>query len=132
MTAGSRKADMIDAGIGSRVAARRAELGLSQGAFALVLGVSVQQVQKYESGANRISASRLHRMAQALGASPADFFPPQPPEPGTSSTSDAEAVNMAALIGTREGRVVAARFPLIADPFIRRAVARLIDALAGP
>ena len=49
---------------------------MSQTALADALGVSFQQVQKYEGGTNRISASRLHAIAVALAAAPGDFFPP--------------------------------------------------------
>ncbi|RZJ44851.1 MAG: XRE family transcriptional regulator, partial [Brevundimonas sp.] len=61
--------DHIDAYVGARIGLRRSALGLSQAALAQRIGVSFQQVQKYETGQNRISASRLHRAAVVLGAS---------------------------------------------------------------
>jgi transcriptional regulator with XRE-family HTH domain len=70
-----RRTQDIDAAVGLRMAARRSALGLSQTALAVELGVSFQQVQKYEKGANRVSASRLHQVATVLGCSVADFFP---------------------------------------------------------
>src|SRR4029079_9175660 len=59
--------------VGSRVRVRRLELGLSQTALANELGVTFQQVQKYEKGTNRIGASRLHDMARVLGV-PVTYF----------------------------------------------------------
>ncbi|HZL59242.1 MAG TPA: helix-turn-helix domain-containing protein [Stellaceae bacterium] len=64
----------IDAHVGGRIRLRRLQLGLSQSALALRLGVSFQAVQKYESGDIRISASRLYETAQVLLAAPGYFF----------------------------------------------------------
>lgn len=63
----------IDIHVGERVRARRLLTGQSQDAFASKLGVTFQQVQKYEKGANRISASRLYRIAKILNV-PVSFF----------------------------------------------------------
>jgi transcriptional regulator with XRE-family HTH domain len=60
-------ADPIDVGVGARIRARRQSLRMSQSTLAEQLGVSFQQVQKYERGANRISASMLIKAACALG-----------------------------------------------------------------
>ena len=64
----------LDSYIGSRVKARRMLLGLSQNKLASYLGVSFQQVQKYEKGVNRISASMLHRIAEGLSVGYSYFF----------------------------------------------------------
>ncbi|USQ95281.1 helix-turn-helix domain-containing protein [Caulobacter sp. RL271] len=66
--------DPIDIHVGRLVRARRLALGVSQQDLAEALGVSFQQVQKYESGTNRISASKLYKAARALNASPSAFF----------------------------------------------------------
>ena len=66
--------DPIDKHVGQRVRERRLQAGLSQLALAGQLGVSFQQLQKYETGRNRISASTLYRLAQLLGVGPAYFF----------------------------------------------------------
>ena len=58
--------DPIDVGVGARIRIRRRELDLSQSALGQHLGLTFQQVQKYERGANRVSASRLWRMAIVL------------------------------------------------------------------
>jgi len=66
----------VDEYVGSRIAKRRASLGLSQAALAGRIGVSFQQVQKYETGQNRVACSRLFKIAEALDCLPGDLFPP--------------------------------------------------------
>lgn len=61
--------DPIDVGVGARIRIRRRELGVSQGVLADHLGLTFQQVQKYERGANRVSASMLVRIAEKLKCS---------------------------------------------------------------
>lgn len=111
----SRAADRTDAEVGARIAARRAALGLTQGMLAAAVGVSVQQLQKYESAQNRISASRLLAVAEALGASPADFFPPTGALPSAVPSSAAARL--------------AEDFDRIADPALRRALSKVVSAL---
>ncbi len=64
----------IDRAIGERIRRRRVELGLTQDQLACRLKISYQQVQKYERGANRISASRLYELALRLDVAPGYFF----------------------------------------------------------
>ncbi len=66
----------IDHGVGSRIAFLRAANGLSQSALASALGVSFQQVQKYETGKNRVGAGRLQAIAERLGVPVSSFFEP--------------------------------------------------------
>ena len=66
-------AERVDNHVGSMFRTRRQELGLSQTAVAERLGVTFQQVQKYERGMNRISASRLHDLCEILGV-PVEYF----------------------------------------------------------
>jgi len=66
--------DPIDIIVGYRIRARRRELGLTQHDLATALGVRFQQIQKYETAANRISAARLYRAADALNVSVDWFF----------------------------------------------------------
>ena len=65
--------DPIDVHVGSRLRVRRSVLGLSQEDLSEVLGITFQQVQKYEKGQNRISASRMYHLTQLLGVD-ANFF----------------------------------------------------------
>src|SRR5262245_32884555 len=69
-----RSHDPIDVHVGQRLKARRQLLGISQDKLGGAVGVSFQQVQKYESGTNRVGASRLMQIAKVLGTSVAYFF----------------------------------------------------------
>ncbi len=111
-----RSPDQTDAHIGLRIAQRRSALGLTQGGLAARLGLSFQQVQKYEAGTNRVSASRLARIADLLGASVLDFLPPKGSE---RIEADPEL-----------GRLTAA-FSRIGDAEVRSALTRLATALAA-
>jgi transcriptional regulator with XRE-family HTH domain len=73
-----RTATAIDAYIGERIRERRHELEISQDALAKVLGVSCQQIQKYESGQNRVSAGRLFDICKVLNVSLASMFERDP------------------------------------------------------
>ena len=119
--------DEVDAYVGARIGLRRSALGLSQSALAQQLGISFQQVQKYETGQNRISASRLHRAATALGTSVETFFPPV--ETARGMADDGWEI-LRLITTTADGRTVATGFPLIEDRDVRRAVARIVRALA--
>ena len=71
-------ADPIDRYVGSRVRVRRLGLGMSQTKLGQAIGVTFQQVQKYESGANRVGASNLYKMAKALGVDVGFFYDGMP------------------------------------------------------
>ncbi|RZJ05563.1 MAG: XRE family transcriptional regulator [Brevundimonas sp.] len=118
----------VDAFVGARISLRRSALGLSQTALAHELGISFQQVQKYETGQNRISASRLHRVATVLATTVESFFPPIE-SVGSGRVEDWTGLRH--LAATPDGRVVASAFPLIEDRAVRQAVARIVKALAA-
>ena len=120
-----RSPQALDALVGRRIGERRRAIGLSQTALAERLGISPQQVQKYEAGQNRISASRLNDIARALGVAPGDLFPERARE---GEGDDLTALRF--MTATAEGRAVAAAFPLIRDRSLRRALATLAEALA--
>lgn len=121
-----RSPDAIDALVGRRIGERRAAMGLSQTALSQRLGVSPQQVQKYEAGQNRISASRLNDIATALGIAPGALFPERT---GEAAQTD-DLANLRFMAATAEGRAVAAAFPLIRDRSVRQALATITTALA--
>lgn len=121
----ARAVEALDAQVGARIAARRVALGLSQTALAQRVGVSCQQVQKYEGGQNRISASRLHHLALALGLPVEAFFPDSP-----QTGENAERSVMRALASTPEGRALADSFSRIDDRDVRQALTRLVEVLA--
>jgi transcriptional regulator with XRE-family HTH domain len=83
----------VDAAVGRRVRARRILVGKSQGDLGDLVGVTFQQIQKYESGQNRISASRLLSIADVLGVPVSHFFDgidTAPTDPSTPSKSQEE------------------------------------------
>lgn len=128
-----RSPDETDAFVGARLAQRRQALGLTQMALARRLGISAQQIQKYEAGSNRISASRLHRIAAALGDHPGAYFPEPLQTRARPGDAGSDALGAARfLTATLERRTVAESFPLIPEPAIRQALARIVEALASP
>ena len=116
--------DDIDAYVGSRISLRRSAMGLSQTALARQLGISFQQVQKYETGTNRISASRLHRVAMILGTSVESFFP------AAEREAAGDGAILRVLTATADGRAIALDFPMIERSDVRKAVAKVVAALA--
>ena len=69
-----RRLTPIDPHIGAKIRARRSEVGLTQEQLAALIGVTYQQLHKYETGINRVAASRLYQIAQALGVSDINYF----------------------------------------------------------
>jgi transcriptional regulator with XRE-family HTH domain len=124
---------LTDKHVGSRMRMRRMMLGMSQGKLGDALGITFQQVQKYEKGANRISASRLEHIAQLLHA-PVQFFfegaphgPGQPREIGKASSPD----YVSAFLATAEGPALAKAFMALKDAKLRRSVVLLVKGIAG-
>ena len=131
----SRSSTAMDAYVGARISARRTALGWSQGTLARAVGVTFQQLQKYESGANRVSAGRLHAIAQATGAPITFFFPAAAvPEPsGAVRDLDPElSLKLGPMLGMEDGRAMLESFPAIPDKRVREALARIVEALAVP
>jgi transcriptional regulator with XRE-family HTH domain len=81
----------VDVHVGARVRTRRLLIGMNQETLARALGLTFQQVQKYEGGANRVSASRLSQIADILGVPISYFFNDLEPDGGEPSQHDAEA-----------------------------------------
>jgi transcriptional regulator with XRE-family HTH domain len=105
---------------------------MSQGVLAKRLGMSFQQVQKYEKGINRISASRLRHLGQILDV-PVNFFFKGAPRLAVSAPSNEVAVStdgVSEFIVSAEGYALARAFPRITDPAVRRSVVRMVEALA--
>lgn len=123
-----RAANAIDRKLGQRVRARRLEIGMSQERLAELLGVTFQQVQKYEKGVNRIAASRLFDISSALDMSVSRFFEGLTgriasgvAEPSKDYIDDA--------LATPEGTQLMALFASIKSVKVRRRVIELVKAL---
>lgn len=112
-----------DREIGSRIAAVRAAQGLSQTALGHAIGVSFQQVQKYEKGRNRIGASRLQRIADQLKVPVETFFA------GSQGNDDREAVVPASFNAPKVVELVLA-FTGIADETTRDSILSIVKAAA--
>jgi transcriptional regulator with XRE-family HTH domain len=129
----------IDRHVGSRVRMRRVMLGMSQEKLGDALGLTFQQVQKYEKGTNRIGASRLQQISRTLDVPPAFFFEGAPsfeamakPEPGQMGFSeDSNAVYVADFLSTPEGLHLNLAFARIHDPKVRKRIVDLVSSLAG-
>jgi transcriptional regulator with XRE-family HTH domain len=81
----------VDVHVGARVRTRRLLIGMNQETLARALGLTFQQVQKYEGGANRVSASRLSQIAEILGVSISYFFNDLEPDGAEPSRRDVES-----------------------------------------
>jgi transcriptional regulator with XRE-family HTH domain len=120
----------VDRHVGLRIRMRRKELGISQEKLADALGLTFQQVQKYERAANRVSASKLFEIARALNASVGYFYEglASAEEVGVPAAPNLEAH---AFLLTPEGSELAALFPRLGRSRIRRKVVELVRAIAG-
>ena len=120
----------VDASIGARIRLRRRMLKVSQERLAYDLGLTPQQVQKYERAKNGVSASRLYQIARSLGAPIAYFFEdlpaPEPDEDAQNPPTD----TIHAFLMTNEGVELARLFPLIRAAKTRRHLLDLVRDLA--
>jgi transcriptional regulator with XRE-family HTH domain len=125
-----KKSTPIDQLVGSRVRQRRMALGMSQEKLGEHLGVTFQQVQKYEKGVNRVGASRLQRIAEVLGA-PISFFFEEAARGLDHEIEKQEAHSLSNVLASKEFLSLANSFSAIRDPQIRQKVVDLVDALAA-
>ena len=131
----SEKPNPIDVQVGSRVRLRRNMLGLSQEKLGEAIGLTFQQVQKYERGANRIGASRLHELSRVLDVPVTFFFDDMDPVrapaiPGGFAEPPAEAFDSDPLRRRETVELVEAYYA-IDDAAVRRRLLDLAKALAA-
>jgi transcriptional regulator with XRE-family HTH domain len=122
----------IDTYVGMRVRRRRQLLGMSQERLAEQIGVTFQQVQKYEKGINRIGASRLQKIAEVLRTSPAFFFEQDDSQAPSLAGLDLSvpADPVAEFLRSKEGLVLNRAFMKIEDRRIRETIISLVKAMA--
>ena len=121
----------VDVHVGERVRHRRKFLGISQSELADAIGLTFQQVQKYERGSNRISASKLFEIATALKTSAGYFFEGFAEREGDDGFSESESEQFVhSFLTTSEGIELAAAFPRIPSGKKRRRVLEMVRALA--
>lgn len=132
----ARRPNPVDTHVGSRVRLRRMLLGMSQERLGEHLGLTFQQVQKYEKGVNRIGASRLFDLSRVLGV-PVQFFYEDVPtaasgEPPRIGFAERPAESYVVdFLSSREGLELNKAFVRIVDPVVRRSLVDLVRALAG-
>ncbi|MFP3546825.1 helix-turn-helix transcriptional regulator [Rhizobium sp. SIMBA_035] len=117
----------IDVALGARLKSRRRMLKLTQAALAGKLGITFQQVQKYETGANRIGSGRLQQIADILGTTPAVLFGEQN---GHADVHDTAPLAVSDTGGAPEADSLNEAFVMITNPKARKTLLSLIRALA--
>ena len=123
----------VDLHVGARIRMRRRMQGVSQEKLAEALGLTFQQVQKYERGANRVSASKLYEIAACLRTPVAYFFEGlvDPSAEGGEADSVSPEQSVHAFLMTPEGLELARAFPRVPRGRVRRRMLDLVRALAG-
>ena len=132
------KPNPIDVHVGSRLRLRRTLLGLSQEKLGTAVGLTFQQIQKYERGANRIGASRMYALSRVLDVPVAFFFEEMPPEisgaggkpvPGLAEKFQAEFSHDP--LAKRETLELVRAYYRIKDANVRKRLYGLIKSLSG-
>ena len=128
-----KKPNPIDVHVGKRVRLRRTMLGLSQEKLGDSLGITFQQIQKYEKGSNRIGASRLQQLSEIL-KTPISFFFEEVPgseKAAIDGMSEADSSNyIVDFLSTSEGLQLYKAFANIKDPKVRKKIIDLVRSLA--
>src|SRR5579872_5918956 len=123
----------IDKHVGSRVRMRRMMLSMSQEKLGNSLGLTFQQVQKYEKGTNRIGASRLQQISHILQV-PVEFFFKGAPHLAGTSRADGDAPSPAYVsdfLASSDGLALTKAFMRISDAKLRRRIVELVRQIAG-
>jgi transcriptional regulator with XRE-family HTH domain len=134
MIENKKKPNPIDIHVGSRVRLRRTMLGMSQEKLGEALGITFQQIQKYEKGTNRVGASRLQNISTVLNVPVSFFFEDAPGDPSTGQPGMAEANSsnyVVDFLSSSEGLQLNRAFIKIADPKVRRKLVDLVKSLAA-
>jgi len=121
----------IDKHVGGRVRTRRQMLKMSQGKLGNAVGLTFQQIQKYEKGANRIGASRLQQIAEVLGV-PVPFFFEGTPQSSAKLQIVGEAPSptyLTEFLTTSDGLALVKAFRRIKNVSVKRCIVRLVEEL---
>ena len=128
------KPNPTDIHVGSRLRLRRTLLGLSQGKLGEAVGLTFQQIQKYERGANRVGASRLYALSRVLDVPVAFFFEEMPAEisgKGVPGLAEGPQVGFSAdPLAKRETLELVRAYYRIKDPNVRKRLFNLAKSLA--
>ena len=123
----------IDKHVGSRLRMRRKMLGMSQEKLGEALKITFQQVQKYEKGTNRISASRLQHISHILQVPVPFFFEGAPHQPGQprGAGGPASPAYVSEFLSSTDGLALVKAFTKIKEAKLRRRVVQLVEEIAG-
>lgn len=126
-----RKPNAIDVYVGGRIKRRRILCGMGQAQLASGLGITFQQIQKYESGYNRVGAGRLQTIADILKVDVAYFFEGVRNEDGISEATSgvSDLVDVQAFLTSAEGRQLNQAFTMIQNANVRRGIIDLIESI---
>lgn len=130
---GTKSPKAVDVEVGARIRSQRRANGLSQTTVARALGITFQQVQKYENGTNRVGASRLQNLANVLGVPVGFFFDGNSRQAMESEMqTDLLAANdLTAFLQSAEGRELNTAFSKLKSPNVRKRVVVLVKAIAS-
>ena len=122
----------VDRYVGSRVRMRRIMLGMSQEKLGEALGLTFQQIQKYEKGTNRVGASRLQQISEVLQVPVSFLFDggPSGAAGGEASAESASPAYIADFLATSEGLALTRAFTRIPDSKLRRSIVGLVEQIA--
>jgi transcriptional regulator with XRE-family HTH domain len=120
----------IDVQVGARVRQRRTLLGMSQTHLGKAVGLTFQQVQKYENGANRISASRLFEFAKVLDVPVSFFFDAMPKEATKPAAKHVAPPKGKDELTKRETLELVRAYYKITDPAVRKAISDMVRSMA--
>lgn len=129
--ASAKKPNPIDIHVGGRVRLRRMMLGMSQEKLGEQLGITFQQIQKYEKGTNRIGASRLQNIATVLSVPVGFFFDGAPGNTANGAADSKSGSYVVDFLSSSEGLQLNRAFVRIADSKVRRRIVDLVRSLAG-
>ena len=123
----------IDVHVGGRVRMRRIEVNMAQQILGSHIGLTFQQIQKYEKGTNRIGASRLQQIALILQVPVSFFFEGAPPPPGKlSGLGEAPSpAYVTDFLATTDGLTLTKAFMRIKNGKLRRRIVELVEEMAG-
>jgi transcriptional regulator with XRE-family HTH domain len=129
---GTEASNPIDKHVGNRVRMRRVMLKMSQRKLGDAVGITFQQIQKYEKGKNRIGASRLQHIAQILQVPAAFFFEGAPDLPAARTpNATASPDTVMDFMATSEGLALAKAFMRITNMKVRRRIVDLVEEIVG-
>ena len=128
----SKTPDPIDKYVGSRIRMRRIMLGMSQEKLGDALGLTFQQIQKYEKGTNRVGASRLQQIADVLQVHVSFMFEGAPAGANSSGMGEsASPAYVSDFLATSDGLALTKAFTRLKDAKLRRSIVDLVEQIAA-